>query len=413
MSKGHCGSVAFASAWSLPAAPDAAAWREALAASGLTVGRARVARMLDDPDPFPIRAIAFEAEPAAPVTLTDPGGHTLSPAALDHALASQALATGRSDIVRTLLAGRAVPPSIRAALLASETQAPLDATLRWPTAPSPGHPLLDAPIRVPTQDLGQPDVATIRALLALPDGRLAAGTDYGLALFDGTAWQPFPYPRGARREGRSVDAMAVHEGVLHVATPKTRYAWTLDAPQTAVHPLPRDDDGGHDDVRSMLASRTGLLMGWRLHLAGAEGLPETLSLTLDPAGHPWGGTRDGRVYVVGHPSTWRRFSAAGKPRPVRYMASAGGCLYVAAAGALHRFDGATWSSRDGESVFLTSDEAGRLWSIRDGRVCVGAGGAWPEPLALPVERPWCLAFAYESLWVGSVGGLLRVPIRSG
>ena len=54
-----------------------------------------------------------------------------------------------------------------------------------------------------------PPHATLRAVQALPDGRLAAGSDYGMVLIAGDKVQPFPFPQGARREMRGVTALAV------------------------------------------------------------------------------------------------------------------------------------------------------------------------------------------------------------
>ena len=116
-----------------------------------------------------------------------------------------------------------------------------------------------------------PPHATLRAVQALPDGRLAAGSDYGMVLIAGDKVQPFPFPQGARREMRGVTALAVFNGALHASTERGYFYWPFRG-VAAGRGFPQDGAGGFDDLRSLYAAPQALLKGWRTHLRGQRGL---------------------------------------------------------------------------------------------------------------------------------------------
>lgn len=261
---------------------------------------------------------------------------------------------------------------------------------------------LGAPRFVAAATMGQPDVATVRALLRLPDGGVAAGTDYGVALWDG-AWRPFPFPAGARAQ--RVDALGLRGRTLCVATTDAWFEWPIDGGAAKGRRLPSDGVDGHDDVRSMLGVGDRLYVGWRCRFEGGDGPADAFSLALGPDGAVYAGSRDGEVRVVGGP-TLARFGAP-RGRPVRHLAFAHGALWAAADGALHRWDGA-WTARRGEPTFLHG--ADRLWAVIDGRVAATGADGWPAPLSLAIDRPWCLLRTDDALWVGVPGGLWIVPV---
>lgn len=375
---------------------------ERLEASGLGVARARVAALLGDPDPFPVRA-ALAADPDAHV---DGGpGEVLDRDAVEAAL----VAAGHHPALAGLFAFH--PPGAQVRAVAVDD--PARRYLRWRAEPTP-------PVRVggqtrwTTVQLGDEPTATIRCLCPLPGG-LALGSDYGLSLWRGGRFEPFPWPRGARREARRVEAMAVHAGVLHVATQQALVTWDQRGePKTRKHGA--DLEGGFDDLLCLLSVEDRLLVGWRTHFEGGAGPADTISLGADPAGVVYAGTRDGGLHVIdgGGPTgsaALRRFTAGGKGRPVRHLAFAEGALWVAAAGALHHFDGACWQTLPGEEpTALGVDERGRLWAIRDGRLHVWTGEALTA-VAADLDRPWCLGFTPGAVWVGGVGAVVRLEAR--
>jgi hypothetical protein len=408
VSSGRCGDRPFASAFRLPRAERSPAWLEALGGAGLTVDRARRARLLGDPDPFPIRALAASGD--SPVTFDDDGGLPLDPDAADAVLVRAAVGRQRGDALSGLFDGRRVPAKVRAI----PVDDPLADALRWPR-PAGRRPQarFGAPEVIPCAALGLPETATIRALTPLPGG-LAAGSDMGAALLRDGRWAPFPWPPGARRSPR-VEAMVAHAGVLHVATTEAWFELALDTGAVRTRRHPADGDDGRDDVRSLLSVGDRLLVGWRTRFVGGEGPPEAISLASDPDGNVWAGTLHGELWVVDG-GLVRTFADAKKGRPIRHLAWAAGALWVAAAGALHRFDGASWSTLPGEPSSLLGD-GDRLWLIRDGAVSLHPDGMLP---ALPVERPWCLCLteggvgappgnAGRALWIGAPGRLVRVP----
>jgi len=246
----------------------------------------------------------------------------------------------------------------------------------------------------------------------LADNRIATGTDYGATLFDGSRWQQLPFPPGSRREARCVEAMTVHKDRLIAATSKAWFEWDLNAKLLLHRRHPDDAHGGHDDVRALLSTSQGLITGWRTRLDGLSGHGETLSLIADPAGVVWCGTRTGELYIGGVSNVLQRLG-----KPVRHMAFANGSLWLAAAGALHSYNGALWSRTVGEPTSLFGTPGGPLWWVRQGKV--GATTTHPanpspidSPFDLPVKRPWSLAATADTLWVGAPGGVLHVTLSN-
>ena len=288
---------------------------------------------------------------------------------------------------------------------------PLAKRLLFESSVVPAAPAFGQAVYVPVTAFGQPGHATVRTILALPEGKIAAGTDYGLALFDGDAWSEFPYPRGARREARRVEALMLHRDELVVATQKSWFMWDFAERPARSKSLPRDAVGGHDDVRCLFVHDDRLLVGWRTHFEGAAGPPEVLAMTLDPRGALWCGTRFGEVHVLGGGAM--RIFADSRPRPVRHLATASGALWAAAAGGLHRFDGLSWTEERGEPTALSAGPRGGLWAIRGGAIQHLGRDNRLKGLDILGEhrRPWCLSFGVECLWVGLVGGILRIPLH--
>ena len=258
-----------------------------------------------------------------------------------------------------------------------------------------------------SEELGLPSPATVRSLLRLDDGRLALGSDYGLALWDGQGFAPFPFPAGARRENRNVVDMAQVDGVLHVATQKGRFTW--DGGGEAVGKgHPQDGRGGFDDIRALHAGPNGLLTGWRTHLDGAQGPPECLCFTTW-SGQVLAGTIDGRFVQVDGPEL-RRFERDGKGRPIRYMATAHGRVWLAAVEAHHRWDGERWESNEVEPYALHASAEGTLWMLARGGLWSSSDGAWPRRLDVRLDRPWALGSLPGELWIGRRGGVVRLGL---
>ena len=241
------------------------------------------------------------------------------------------------------------------------------------------------------EELGLPPRATFRCLLPLPDG-LAVGSDRGLVLWRGGRFLPFPWPRGARA-GARVEALAFHRGVLHVATTRGRFEWPLSGPVTGGG-MPMDPAGVYDEIRAM-AGMDDLLIGWRTRLEGATG-PGDCSAFTRALGRRWAGTLAGGLLDLDGP-TRRTFSG-----PVRHLLGSDELLLVGAAGALHRFDGRSWSERAGEPYALAWHQ-GVLAELRQGRLWMDG-----EPRPHELGRPWCLASHDGDLWVGALGALHRL-----
>ncbi len=258
-----------------------------------------------------------------------------------------------------------------------------------------------------TAEIGDAAVATVRCVVAIPGG-VALGSDYGLTLWRDGAFVPFPWPAGSRREARRVEAMAVHDGALHVGTSATAYRWNFsNAPTFRKHG--QDEEGGWDELFCMLSFGGTLYAGWRTKLEGASGPADVISLCAGN-GVVYAGTRAGGLYAVhnGVAEEVRRFEK-GKGRPVRHLAWAGGCLWVAAADALHRWDGSTWESRGGEPTAFTTDASGKLWSLGEGKLWREEAG-WLRPVPTSVVRPWSLAATADALWIGGKERVWRVRV---
>ncbi len=417
--------------------------------AGMGLARARLAARLGDPDPFHVRRWLTTLHPDASVA--GHAGRPVTPGALDAALVRAHLAAmqlhdqgaeegGPSSAtppppgLAGLFAWSPPGPEVRSVPVpvtgTDGTGAPADAGrlawLRWPDAELPPAPdLRDARVDVWTTDaLGDTPVATVRCILPLgTDDDVALGSDYGLTLVRGGAFRPFPWPAGARREGRRVEAMAVHAGRLHVATSVARASWDLRGNGTvAVQRHPADAEEGFDELQALLAVEGRLVEGWRTRTVGAAGPRDVLSLATTPGGVVYAGTRQGGIHVLdlsGFAATWPsepvRVFADHKPRPIRHLAHAGGALWVAALGALHRFDGASWSTVAGasEPTALAVDAQGRLWALAEGalHVVTGTGTrARMRRVALPLERPWSLGATREALWIGGRERVWRVAL---
>lgn len=261
-------------------------------------------------------------------------------------------------------------------------------------------------------ELGFPAHATFRVLQALPQGGLAAGCDYGMALYQGGRWRPFPFPQGARREMRAILDAAWLDGTLHLVSERGSFQWSPGDAQAQGRGLPKDGAGGYDDLRAVHAAPSGLLRAWRSHLEGAEGPPECLSFVTGWQQRVFAGTRDGQLWELGV-GPIRSFEREGKGRPVRHLSMGAGHLWAAAAGALWRWDGSTWTRREGEPYALTTDPRERLWSLERGALWCSELGDPPTPIDWPLERPWQLCASEDRLWIGRRGGIERVVVETG
>jgi hypothetical protein len=267
---------------------------------------------------------------------------------------------------------------------------------------------LDVLSRHGAAELGLPEHAMVRCILPLPTGDVALGSDYDLTLWRAGRFMAFPFPQGARRESRRVESMAVHDGVLHIATMRSRFEWPFRG-QAAGKGHPLDGAGGFDDLRAVFSDGARLLMGWRLRLVGAEGPPESIAF-VTAWGRTFSGTIDGQLWEIDGEKV-RDFVAMGKGRPVRHLGFAFDQLWACAAGALHRWDGETWARRDKEPYALHTDARGRLWLLAEGGLWVSEDGGWPHPVKLTLDRPWALGSTDRRLWIGCKGGVVvaRLP----
>lgn len=414
------GSTLLETAFAWPSGPAAQVLGETEAAMGAV--RARVAARMGNPDPFKVRA-ALAASPGSEVTGCS--GRPLTRDAVDAQL------LGSADMVG-VLAFQGLGPTAR-----SVVPDPSWSWLRWRSKGPPAPPVRTGAIkRYSAKELGDDERATFRCIIALPRGQVAIGSDYGLVIGSASGFTSFPWPAGARRESRRVEAMLATPGLLHVATQQATYTWDYKGePHVRKHPA--DHDAGYDDVLALSltgstppsaagsAPRVVLdpqarppLVAWRTHLEGGAGPPDILSFATDPNGVVYAGTRNGELWVVdgGGPvhvfngeKVLREGGAGSVGRPVRHLAFADQHVWAAAAGALHRFDGAAWSSEPGEPGALAADEAGRLWLIRDGGVYVRDRGELRR-IEVGLERPWAIAALPGAVWVGGVGGVACVRL---
>ncbi len=374
---------------------------DALDGSALGLARARIAARLGQPDPFHVRA-ALAHEGTAPVDGNT--GDALTADAADAALLRADLASGSAPdpALAGLFAGRPPGPLARGVPLDD----PRRSWLRWQSRPT-------RPARVGAvsswtcKEIGDTEVATIRCVAGLPGGAVALGSDYGLTTHKNGVFTPFPWPLGSRREARRVEAMAVHRGHLHVATSQTLYVWDFAGKVNSRRHGP-DQEDGYDDLNALLSDGDRLYAGYRTRFEGGVGPADTLSLAADASGVVYAGTRAGEVHVVDGGGPIRTF-ADHKPRPVRHLAHAEGALWVAALGALHRFDGASWSARGPEPTALSVDPEGRLWALAEGRLHVLSGGELVR-VDVALERPWSLVAVPGALWIGGRERVWKVTL---
>lgn len=367
--------------------------------------RARIAAGAALPDPFHVRA-ALVAHPASVVEGCE--GRALTRDAVDAVLVGQPGMLG-------VLAFQSLGPLARGVRPDPEWT-----WLRWRSRGPPVGPARTGPARRwSTTELGDDPAATVRCIAPLPRGRVAIGSDYGLTIGSASGFTPFPWPAGARRENRRVEAMYATRELLHVATQQAIFTWDYAGePRARKHPA--DSDGGYDDVLALSASPTGMLTAWRTHMEGGRGPADCLCFATDPNGVVYAGTRGGEVHVVDGGGPIHAFSgekvlregpAGAIGRPVRHLAFADNRLWAAAAGGLHAFDGAAWVAEPGsEPVAMGADEGGRLWLVRDGAVWVRDRGEL-RAVDVGLERPWTLACLPGATWVGGVGAVAMVPMR--
>jgi len=371
------------------AAAEVVAWldREALG-----LARARVAAKIGCPDPFDIRE-----------RLAREGGHYPGrdgvPLTADLADAILLDAAREADpaLLAGLFAGRSPGPRARAV----DVSLPV---LRFPRERPPPPARVGRVESWSCRDMGDDPVATVRCAIAVPGG-VALGSDYGLTLWRDGRFVPFPWPRGARREARRVEAMCVHQGDLLVATSQSLVRWDFRGePTTRKHGA--DAEEGWDELRCLLSTGRQLLLGWRTGLEGGEGPGECFALC-EAAGVAYAGTGDGGLHVVdGGPL--RRLSA-GKHLPVRHLAFADGVLHAAAGGQHHRFDGCSWTAAPPEPTAFAVDRWQRLWLVAEGRLYVATReGTVPVPVEL--DRPWSLAAAGSAVWIGGRERAWRVEV---
>ena len=310
----------------------------------------------------------------------------------------------RGLAVDDLFGARAPGPRARAVPVDLPEGHPLAAALRFPRGPARAAPRPGPARAWSNADLALPADATVRIFAALPDGRIAVGSDMGASIGGPAGFEAFPWPGGSRRS--RVEAMTVADGVLTLATTEAVFELPVGGVVKSRR-LPPDDDDGRDDVRAMLGVGTRRYVGWRCRFEGGVGPPEALALAAG-AGQIWAGTRDGELHVVDGGGPIRTFGEP-KRRPVRHLAFARGALWVAADGALHRFDGASWSRAGTEPTALHTDTDDNLWLVRDGAVWLASDDAMTA-FPADVTRPWCLLVHAGSLWIGHPGGLTQVPL---
>ncbi len=379
--------------------------------AGLGLARARLAARLGNPGPFAFRAaLGVTAASGNTAPLPPQGGLPLTPDEADAVLVRAAIAANQPEVgLAGIFAGRPPGPAARAV----PVDDPRFGFLRFTRAEPPPPASWGAVESWSTPELGEVPQATIRIALEVPGG-VALGSDYGLTIWRNGRFTPFPWPAGCRREARRVEAMAVEGGALWVATSQALVRWDFkNAPTVRKHGP--DEEEGWDELRCMLATGGGLLRGYRTALLGVDGeaqraLAETFALAAAPGGVVYAGTGAGDLFVVGAPNPVRTMSP--RPhQPVRHLAFADGLLHVAAAGAHHRFDGASWTSAEPEPTAFAVDRRGRLWLLAEGRLFSWTR-AGPVPVPVALERPWCLCAGGDRLWIGGRERVWALTIRA-
>lgn len=255
------------------------------------------------------------------------------------------------------------------------------------------------------EELGLPAHATVRCLLELPTGDLAIGSDYDMLLWRKGQFLPFPFPEGARRESRRVEAMAVFGGALHVATQRSIYVWPFKG-VAAGRGHPSDGREGFDELRALHATPERLLYGWRTHLEGAKGPADAICFATAWSGRVFAGSADGSLHELDR-GPLRQFTRGERPQPVRQLAFFDEQLWVGAAGLLARWDERRWTEEPGEPTAFQVVN-GRLYLLRAGALWVADPTL--RALQLPLRWPWTLGSTPGRLWIGCRGGLQCLAI---
>lgn len=369
----------------------------------LGLARARIAAALGDPDPFALRAaLGGRIARGDDASIEPSAGVRLDSDEADAVLIAAAVAAGAPPPgLWGLFAGRLPGTRTRAV--------PIDdarfGCLRFPRAEPTPRPAWGEIRTWSTRELGDEPIATVRCAVEIPGG-VALGSDYGLTLWEGERFRPFPWPAGARREARRVEAMAVHRGALWVATSQSLVRWDFRGEPT-VKKHGADAEEGWDELRCLLSTPSGLLRGFRTGLvdgADARGLPEVFALVTAPGGVVYGGTAGGDVHVIGGGPVHRCRG------PIRHLAFAEGELHVAGGERHHRFNGARWTSSEPEPTAFAVDRRGRMWMLAEGKLFVWTrAGALAIPVVL--DRPWTLCAAGDQLWIGGRERAWALPLR--
>jgi signal transduction histidine kinase/CheY-like chemotaxis protein/ligand-binding sensor domain-containing protein len=326
--------------------------------------------------------------------------------------------------------------------------------------PRPNDPFdLDLIGRIPVKAYTELDGLPGRSVFALTfdrDGRLWAGTDLGLAHYNGRVWTEVPIPENA--PSKYVRALCVgRDGCLWVGTQGglLRYA---DAEWRLVEALPTEAASGpapaRMDVRAVLETDegdgtavwvatdrgVGRLSGgrWRL-FETSSGLPSedawVLLSTTDERGKPslLVGTNAGIARHTIGDDRWSVVASAapdGLPDPmVRSLLETSSGLWAGTRGGLARYDGGRWSvfdtssglphdsvwslaetvEADGSTVLWAGTRGGGL-ARYDGRRWRVLGGDSTTPIDLQVWRLLGPSAANDSpgLWAGTGGGVARI-----
>lgn len=365
-----------------------------LDAEALGLARARVAAHLGHPDPFHVRQ--WLATATASVAARD--GLTLTPDAADAVLVRAAVERGApATLLAGLFAGRPPGPQARA------VGAPFPC-FRFPQGRPPPPARVGRLDAWSCRDIGDDPSATVRCAVAIPGG-VALGSDYGLTTWRDGQFKPFPWPEGARREARRVEAMVVHAGALVVATSQSLVRWDFRG-EPVVKKHAADEEGGWDELRCCLSSGPRLYMGWRTRLEGGQGPAETFALC-EAEGVVYAGTGAGEIFLVDGGKLCDL--SPERAAPVRHLAYADGRLYAAAGGLTHVYDGVAWGAAAPEATAFAVDRWQRLWSIAEGRLFVTTRRG-PAPVHADLERPWSLAATGDSLWIGGKGRVWRLRL---
>ena len=264
-------------------------------------------------------------------------------------------------------------------------------------------PLLTERREFAAEELGLPAHSVFRCPVALPDGRVAIGSDYGLILMQGDRATPFPFPAGARRECKDIQSMAFSGGELHVVSAKNAYRWdTQSAVRSRSFPL--DGLGGFEELRCVFAAPEGLIEAWRTRLVYEQTTQQADDILCFASNgkEVFFGTRSGRVGILGGEDL-----AQFDGEPVRHLAWAHDRLWIAGDGALQSYSDSLNRHGSPEPFGLSTDQHGRLWALDARGLSVSVQGGSPERLPERLVQPWDLGCTPGHLWVGRRGGLVR------